>query len=514
MMVIMNNSKRVALNTVAQYTRTVLLMLMSLYTVRVVLITLGASDFGIYSVVAGVTSMLAFITNAMVKTTQRFISYYQGQHVMTKMKEVFSNSEIMHLFVGGLFVIVLLSLTPLLFNGFLNIDIERIQAAKKLYFIVVVMLFVTFCTSPFRALLISHENIVYISVIDVVDGVLRVIVVTLLTYVPLDKLVMYGVFLLGIQLFNFIAFSLFAFKKYEECILPKISLFSKDYLKELASFAGWQIYGTGCWIIRNQGIAIVINKVLSTAANAAYGVGHHVSSAVGTVSGSLMNAMIPQIVKAEGAGDRKKMISLATMLCKFAFFLLSGLCIPCVFEMPRLLELWLKEVPDYTVLFARMAMIAVMADTLTSGLSVANEAIGNVKQYHLVVSTLKLLALPLSAVFLVLKNDPLLIAIVFVGTEFVSAIIRIPFLKKTGGLNIRDFLNNVFCREVIPIVVSLTISFCCVHFIDWDWRFLITFSVSIVFYAIAIILIGLTHQERSLIFSLVFKKKQQNIVKS
>ena len=504
----MQNTKRVVVNTMAQYARTVLIMLMSLYTVRIILITLGASDFGIYSIVAGVTTMLAFITNAMVKTTQRFISYYLGQNDMAKMKEVFSNSEIMHLFVGVVLVIILLIMTPLFFNGFLNIDADRIHAAKYLYYIVVVMLFVIFCTAPFRALLFSHENIVYISVIDVLDGVLRVVLVILLTFVTSDKLVIYGFFMLSIQLFNFFAFAWFAFRKYEECILPKISLLSKDYFRQLAAFSGWTIYGTGCWIIRNQGIAIVINKCLSTVANAAYGVGHHVSSAVGTVSGSLMNAMIPQIVKAEGAGNREKMISLSTILCKFSFFLLTALCIPCVFEMPRLLQLWLKEVPDYTVLFARMAMVAVMADTLTGGLSIANEAIGNVKQYNLVVSTLKLLAFPLSAVFMLLGYGPLLIAICFVGTEFVSAIIRIPFLHKTGGLIISDFVKNVLCRELIPVLVSFSVCCCCVKLIDSSWRFLITFTISIALYGIAILLIGLTQQERSMIFSLVHKNKK------
>lgn len=484
-------------------------MLLSLYTVRLVLFTLGANDYGIYSIVAGVTAMLAFVTNALVTSTQRFMSFYQGQQNMAKMKEVFSNSEIMHLFVGGVLVVILLALTPLLFNGFLNIDTGRIQAAKYLYYIVVVMLFVTFCTAPFRALLISHENIVYISLIDVIDGVLRVIVVTLLTFVSFDKLVMYGVFLLGIQLFNFLAFSLFTFKNYEECIFPRVRLFSKSYFKELTAFACWVVYGTGCYIVKNQGIAVVINIFLSTIANAAYGVGCHVSSAVSTVSSSLLNAMRPQIVKSEGAGNRYKMISLATILCKFSFFLLTALCIPCVFEMPRLLQLWLREVPNYTVLFARMAMIAAMADALTGGLSVANEAIGNVKQYHLILGTIKLLALPLSAVFMFLGYGPVYIVISFVGMELFVAILRLPFLQKTGGLRIRVFVENVWGREVLPLLISISCCFCCVRFIDWGWRFLITFSASIVIYSIAILLIGLTKEERDLIFSMIFKKHKK-----
>ena len=503
----MQNSKRVAINTIAQYTRTVINMLLSLYTVRIVLITLGESDFGIYSVVAGVVTMLAFITNALVTTTQRFMSYYQGQNNITKMKEVFSNSELIHLLVGGLLVIVLFALTPLIFNGFLNIDADRIQAAKYVYYIVIVMLFVTFCTAPFRALLISHENIVYISIIDVLDGVLRVIVVTLLTYVSFDKLIVYGFFMFAIQLFNFVAFSWFSFKKYEECILPRFHMLSKGYFKELSAFTGWVVYGTGCYIVRDQGIAVVINKFLSTVANAAYGVGRQITNAVSTVSGSLLNAMRPQIVKAEGTGNREKTLSLATVLCKFAFFLLTALCIPCVFEMPRLLELWLKEVPEYTVLFARMAMIAAMADALTGGLSIANEAIGNVKQYYLVIGTIKLLALPLAAIFMVLGFGTMSIVISYIGMEFLSAIMRVPFLHKTGGLRIGLFIKNVWLREIIPFLLSFFVCYVCVRYITSDWRFLITFSLSIFIYAVAIWLVGLTNEERAMLRSMVFKKK-------
>lgn len=504
----MQNAKRVAVNTIAQYVRTIINMLLSLYTVRMILITLGSSDYGIYSVVAGVVSMLAFITNALVSTTQRYLSYYQGQHNVDKMKEVFSNSELIHLIIGGIIVALLLALTPLLFNGFLNIDFNRIEAAKRLYFIIVVMLFITFCTAPFRALLVAHENIVYISVIDIMDGLLRVIAVVLLSYVTSDKLVMYGVFLLGIQLINLLAFSLYSFRGYEECIFPKLNFFSKSYCKELASFTGWVVYGTGCYIVRDQGIAIVVNKFMSTIANAAYGIGRQVSNAVGTVSGAVLTAMRPQIVRAEGAGNHTKSIALVTVLCKISFFLLTALGIPCVFEIPRLLELWLKEVPEYTVLFARMALIAAIADSLTSGLSVLNEAIGNIKHYHLFLGTLKLLALPLSVFFMYLGLEPIYVAISYVGAEFLVAVLRLPFLKRTGGLIVSDFLKNVIAKEILPTIVSVATCYICVSVFDSEWRFLMTFSTSILLYGIVFLVIGLTVEERNTLFALVIKSKR------
>ena len=218
----MTASQRVFVNTIAQYARTIINMGLSLYTVRVVLSVLGESDFGIYTVVAGVVAMMAFVTNSLVSTTQRFISFYQGKGNKEKLKEVFNNSLVIHVFITILVLVALEAVSPLLFDGFLNIPGERVPAAKIVYQLVIVILSVTFITSPFRALLISHENIVYISIVDVLDGILKVVFVTLLARIPYDKLVFYGIIMLGVQLFNFLAFSGYGYLKYEECVSDSV----------------------------------------------------------------------------------------------------------------------------------------------------------------------------------------------------------------------------------------------------------------------------------------------------
>lgn len=499
----MNNSKRVAVNTLAQYGRTVFNMLLSLYTVRIVLATLGSSDYGIYTVIAGVTSMLAFMTNAMVSTTQRFMSYYQGKQDINKMKEVFSNSEILHLVVGVFFVVSLLSLKPFLFNGFLNIPNERTGAAIYIYVLVIIILFVTFCSAPFRALLVSHENIVYISIIDVLDAILKVILVSLLPYADYDKLILYGYILLLMQIVNFAAFSLYSFRKYTECILPKISLFSRQYIRELLSYAGWVIYGMGCVVGRSQGIAIVLNRFLGTIANAAYGLGFQISSAVSTVSIAFLNAMRPQIVKSEGAGDRKRALRLSCMLCKFSFFLLSALCVPIAFEMPQILGLWLKDIPQYTVLFARMALIAGMVDTFTLGLSVTNEAVGNIRNYNIIISSMKLITLPTTWICLHYDLELVWVAIFYIAIEFVSAFSRIPFIHFTAGLGITAFLKNNCLRVLIPMTLFLIANVLIVSFMNMSFRFIITIVVSCSVYAISAFVWGLNGEEKNYLLSFV-----------
>lgn len=501
----MKNSTKIILNTAAQYVRTILHILLSFISVRLVLNVLGADDYGIYTLIAGVTAMLSFITQALITTTQRFMSYYQGQNEPQKMKLFFTNSLLLHIFIGVIFGCVLFFCTPLLFDGFLNVSIARIHAAKIVYYIVIVILFVTFCTAPYRALLVSHENIVYISIIDILDGILKVLLVLILQYTPQDKLISYGLIMLLIHFFNFFTMSVYASRKYEECVLPDLSKFNIKFFKDLFSFAIWTIYGTGCIVIRTQGLAIVVNKFFSTVANAAYGIGLQVSGAVSTISVALLNAMRPQIVKAEGGGLHERALILSTSLCRYSLILLSAFCIPCIYEMPSLLVLWLKDVPEYTVLFARMALLASLVDTLTLGLNTYCEAIGRIKKYNLIIFSLKLLTLPIAILLLIISVDPFAIAVAYIGMETFTSLIRLPFLKNLGNLKILPFVKNVVGRTIIPILISVAVCHIITTSFTFEFRFLLTFSASLLFFSISIIFWGLTGQEKSLLKKLLNK---------
>lgn len=504
-------SQRVVANTFAQYVRTIINTILSLYTVRIVLNTLGSEDYGIYSIVAGVTAMLAFVTNALSSTTQRFMSFYQGKRDIGKLKEVFSNSELLHLALGIFIVLVLFSLKFVLFDGFLNIPVERIDAAKSIYVIILVILFVAFCTAPYRALLVSHENIVYTSIVDVADGVIKVALISFLPYVSFDKLIVYGIIMLLLQTFSFFAFALFCFMRYEECIMPRVSLFNKQYIKELSSYAGWIVYSSGCVVGRTQGIALVINKYLNTTINAAYGLGMHISGIVSTISTSVFNAMRPQIVRTEGAGDRQRALDLSNMLCKCTFFLMIIFCVPCIFEMDTLLELWLKDIPPCTVLFARMMAIAGVADSITLGLSVMNEATGKIRSYHLLISTIKLVTFPVVWLCMALGCSVTSIVICYVGIEFIDAFFRIPFLHANAGLDIKNFVNKVLLYEVVPLVVCIVACVFCIMVFDLKFRFLITFGLCISVTMLSVWCWGLNKEERHMALGIVnsLRKREQ-----
>lgn len=505
----MDAAKRIVLNTSAQYIRTIIGGVITLYSARLILHHLGTDDYGIYSLVAGVVMMLSFITNALTSTTQRFISFFQGKKDKEQMKRVFSNSMYLHLGIGFSVVFVLGILYFFLFD-IIEIPEVRIKAASRVYFSVILTLFLSFMTSPLRAILIAHENIVYISIIDLLDSVLKLLIAISLYIVCFDKLVFYAIMLITVQLFNFIAFGVFCLKKYEECIWPQIDHLDSSYLKGLSGFAGWSIYSIGCHVGRTQGLNIVVNRMMGTAVNAAYGLALQVSSYANFMSGALLNSIRPQIIKAEGGGERKKMIILSELSCKYGFFLMSLVAIPCIFEMPRLLSLWLGEVPEYTVMFTDMCLLGMVVDKLTDGLNITNQAIGKLKLFTIWVNTGKLVTVPLCLLLMMMGFAPLSMAICFVVIEFISAIIRLPIINKQTGMSYSSFVRNVLIKLFIPFLFCLSICILITTFFNGEYRFVLTFATSTIFYSISFFFFAMDSNEKSRILKTVISKNGQN----
>ena len=506
----MTPSQRVIINTIAQYSRTTITMLLSLYTVRIVLSSLGQDDFGIYTLVAGCVSMLGFITNSLIRTTQRFVNYYQGKEDMDSLKNVFNNCLIVHLFIGILVVLVFEFATPFFFGGFLNISEDRISAAKFIYQCTVAMLFMTITMSPFKALLVSHENIVYISAVEVLDSVIKVLLVVLMSISSYDKLILYGVIMLTLQIVNFYAYAIFCYTKYEECVIPRIKGFNFLFFKDLIGFAGWQIYGVACNIGRDQGTSIVLNRSYGTSINAGWGLGVQLAGFSQVLSGAIVNAMSPQIVKSEGSGDRQRTLWLSNILSKVEFFLISIVGIPIFFEAPKILQLWLGEYPDYTVFFCRMFIAAFIVDAMSIGLTHVNNAIGNIKKYIIIMNTPKFLMLFIVILIVYKGWSVLWIGYMYVAVEFVCAMIRVPLIKEQAGLDVKDFYVNVILNELFPFFVCVGVCTIIISILPESMsRLFLTIAATILIYSFSVYFIGLTKREKDIILNI----KNSTIIK-
>jgi len=308
-----------------------------LYSTRLILAVLGQSDFGIYALIGSLVMMLSFITSSLATSTQRFFSYLWGKNDLNEIKIIFSNALGLHFIISLLITLVLLMTEHAIVHDYMSIPPDRIEAADFVYYTIVLMLTLTFMTAPVKALFIARENIIYTSIIDVVDSIFKLIGAMALTYITYDSLKVYSLLMAGISAFTFLAYSIYAFIKYEECHIPLFSEFSSNRIRQLFSFTVWNVYAVGSTIIRTQGLAIIINKFLGTIVNAAYGIALQVSNAVSSVAASILNAMNPQLMKAEGGGDRSKMLQYATKESKYSYLMLSCILIPIVIEMPAIL---------------------------------------------------------------------------------------------------------------------------------------------------------------------------------
>jgi O-antigen/teichoic acid export membrane protein len=386
---------------------------------------------------------------------------------------------VLHLLVSLLLAAILLLCKHTIINEYMMIKSERIEAASFVYVTTVLILIFTFITAPIKALFIARENIVYTSCIDVIDSMLKFSGALMLTHIAYDSLKVYAIFMASISMFAFSAYSIYAFINYEECHIPRISEISRQRMRQLFSFASWNLYAVGSTILRTQGLAIILNRFLGTVINAAYGISLQVSGAISSIASCILNAMNPQLMKAEGREDRAMMLKYATKESKYSFLILSCIMIPVVIEMPSILTVWLKDFPPYTVDFCRMIIIATILDQATIGLTSANQAGGNIRNYSLITSTIRLIIIP--AAWFCLQQGLGITTLIgcYLLVELTCGLSRIPLIKYTAGLNVANYCRDVFLKPIVPLTGNVFISIVMTCLMVGPWRFIVTESAGV-----------------------------------
>lgn len=497
---------RIIVNTIAQYTRSVLNAVLSLFSVRYIVEALGSSDYGLFVVIGGVISLLGFVTNALITTTQRFLSYSYGSSDKSQIKKVFANSLFVHLVFAALIFVFLMAMRDMMIFQWLNIPTDRYDVAPAIYLITAIILVVTVITVPFKALFIARENIVFISLVDICDGFLKLGVAVGLLCVNADRLILYALFMLAIQLFNMIILSSYALRRFEEChILISPRELDFGLMRQLGGFAGWMTYGMGAVVLRSQGIHILLNRIYGTVINAAYGIATQVFASVAFISTSILNAMNPQIVRAKGEGDHQRMVHLAEMEAKYSTMLLMLILIPAIFETPAILALWLKEVPDYTVMFCRFLLCCLIIDQSTYSMNTVNQAMGNVRNYVLLTYTPKILILLPIYIVLLQGCSPFFVMALHMTAEIITCLIRLFYMGHNGVLQLGHYFKTALLPLLPLLIVQCLVCVICTQSLDMSYRFLITLPLSMTLCGFVLWHVTLSSVERQYAFTMIRK---------
>lgn len=475
-----DNNKRIAKNTLMLYVRMLLTMGVSLYTSRVVLNTLGVEDFGIYNVVGGVVAMFAFLNSSMSGATSRFLTFELGVKNSERLKQVFSAAMTIHILIAVIILILGETIGLFFFEQVLVIPQERMQAARWVYQFSILSTIISILIVPYNASIIAHERMNIYAYVEIMNVILKLVIVYLLTIGNFDKLLLYGFFVLVVSATVALAYRFYCLRQFNECRYKME--WKKELIYPMLSFSGWDLYGNVSVMARTQGVNMLLNLFFGPILNAASGIATQVQTAIMAFAGNVVTAVRPQIVKSYASGDYALTEKLVMNATKYTYILLLLITLPILLETHFVLDLWLKNVPSYTVLFCQYTLTFNFFANMSVIVISAIHATGKIKRPSLINGTLYLLVVPASYVAFKMNGEP--------EIPYILNVLFVLFglLSNAWTLNMylpqfsfRGFVINVIgiCL-VITVFSGITTSFVKVNMPEGWLRFICVGAVSTV----------------------------------
>ena len=483
------------------YVQLVLNVLIGLVSVRVILNALGESDYGVYDVIAGIVGLLSFISNSLSQSSMRFISVSLGKGDLSETNKVFNACFWLHLCIAAVLCVLLEIAGIFLFDGFLNIPDDRISVAKVIYQCMILSLFIKVNVTPLKAVASSYEEFWYVATVSITDSLLKLAIALIVAHTLRDKLLVYGFLMVAITVVNYSMYIVFNKVRHQGIIRVHRPLYAG--IKKVVGFASWTLLDTFSSVINRQGYSIMLNKFFGPVMNSAFSVSRQLEGHIFSVSSAVVNAMKPQIMKSHGMGDDARMFRLSLTSGKFGFYMMSLVLIPLLVMMPDVLRIWLVKVPAHTVAFARLLIIACSVEQLTRGLVHANQALGNIKWFSIVISTVRILALPVSCLALYMGAEAEIAIFIFMIFEALGSGARIIILSKISDFKASFFLRDVLIHVIPPFFISYLVCYFVYPLSSGIIWMIVVFLISACSLAVSVLLFGLTKEEKYFVNSIL-----------
>lgn len=480
------DNKRVAKNAVALTIRMVLVTIVGLYTSRIVLEALGVDDYGIYGVVGGVVGMGAFLNNSMAGATSRFITFEHGKGDIEKLKNIFSTALIIH-FIIAIIVVILAETIGLWFLNYkMVIPENRMFAANVLYQFSVASVVVGFTQVPYAADIIAHEKMTIYAYFEIVNVLLKLGIVYLLLIIPNNRLIIYAGLTFAVSVLSAIFYRWYCIRHFQEAHLS--IKFDKKTAKEMFSFSGYDLYGNMCVVAQTQGEPIILNLFFGVVANAAASITQTVTGVIRALVSNVMVAFRPQIIKQYALSDIPQMANLLQKSIQFTLITYIFIAVPVILETPYILFLWLGQVPEYTVAFIRIIIVAGFFHVVVQNNNIAVHATGNIKNISFINGTVYLMAPIISYILLRLaKTDINTVYVVNASLMSCSMLVGFIIIKR----QIKDFPILHYCwsvgRCLIVSMLSFVSSFYILHkfllgklLLDNTWHIVLFCIISVI----------------------------------
>ena len=460
------SNKRIAKNTIFLYIRMALSMIVSLYTVRVVLQVLGVENYGIYSAVGGVISSLTVFTGALSTASQRFFSIEIGKDSREGLNRVFNSMVVLYLLTGVLILIIAETAGVWFLEHKMLIPSNRMNAAFVVLQCTLISLFVSIIVSPFQAIIIAKEDMKVYAYVGIYDVLIKLLIAFFIQLFTIDKLILYAFLLLMASVSSQLIYFIFSVKKYNDI---KLKLrWDFQTIKEILGFSGWSLIGCLAFLFNAEGLNLLMNVFFGPIVNAAYNIGNSVKNAVNQLGANFFVAVRPSLIKEYAAQNFEYVQKLFFFSTKVIFCLLFMIMFPISMETERILSLWLGDVGDHMVSFVRLMLIWALLLNLSDPITAIVQAANKVKAYHLLVDLFTLLTLPLAYVAFKFGSTPEWAFIISLIIFCFAHIIRLLILKKIIQIEIIEYFKKIVLRIILSICISISITYTLKLFIEFN----------------------------------------------
>lgn len=503
-----SNNKRIAINTLMLYVRMLIMMFIGLFTSRVILNALGISDLGLINVAASVITMFTFLNGTLSSGTQRFISYGLGEGDIDKLKHTFSSAMTLHLFLAVGILILGETLGLWYVHNKLNVEPGRLNAAMWCYQLSIMGTVLSIIQVPFNSALIAHEKMGVYAYMSIFDAVGKLVAAYLIIIVPIDRVIFYSTLTFLIVLIQTYLYNLYCRKHFDECSF-KFG-YDRVIFKKMLSFSGWNIIGCLAAVGQGTGVNLVINSFCGTAVNGARGIATQANSWVNRFVESFLTAINPQITKSYAQGDFQRTGSLVCNGAAFGSYLVLFLGIPLFIEIEFVLNIWLGQSPEHTVVFLRIMLIEAIFRTMGTPTITAMHATGKMKAVNLTVAVILLMIVPISILLFHIGCTPEQVVVANVIPWVIVPPIRVMWVNKYcgGKFPIKRYMTQVYLKTILLGVVMFLPPY--ITHIYWGnnafYRFLTVCLISVLVSSFVIYYIGLNRSMRTKLIEIIKKK--------
>ena len=502
-----SENKRLAKNTLLLYFRMFVMMGISLFTSRVILQTLGVSDYGVYNVVAGAIMMIGFIMSSFASASSRFITISIGKGDYDDMKKTFGGILAIQCLLAVLIVILAETIGLWFVKTQLLIPAERMTAALVVYQFSVVSCVINIITIPYNAAIVAHEKMNAFAYIAIVDAILKLLVAYILYVVPFDKLISYGLLMLLVVIIDFLIYYFYCIHSFAET-RGKI-LIDKELSKDVLKYTSWTLTGAVTNMTCNQGINILLNIFFGPVVNAARGVAFQVQMVVQNFATNFQTALNPQIVKNYANENFERINELVKIGTKFSFYLLLIISMPVILKIDFLLSVWLVEVPEYTSSFIIILLIINLVHcALANPLIFAINATGDIKTFQIAEGLCLISIIPIAYLLYKLFDfSPNAVFFVYLIVETLTQVVRMIIVLPKAKINVSKYMKEslapIFLVFIIVVPISVVIK---LFSIDTWFNFILLSLIDVLLIGIVIYFVGLSKDERNFVLSKIRRK--------